>query len=372
MFKLLKKDKITKARRGVFKTNHGEFGTPDFFPVATQGAVKGLSVKELEEIGIEGLLSNAYHLFLRPGVDIIKKAGGLHKFMDFSKTIITDSGGYQIFSLERLRKLNDEGVEFQSHVDGTRIFLRPENVMDIQLGLGADIIVPLDECVGNPATKAVAKEACIRTVKWARRSKDFFEKNKTKGTLFFGIIQGSTYPDLRKDCLDQILSLGVDGLCIGGLSVGEAEDLRYNTLSLIAESADRNYLRYFMGCGMPQDIITAVSFGVDLFDCVVPTRCARTGTAFTSQGKIVIRNALYSEDYSPLDEECLCYTCQNFTRAYLRHLVNVKEILGIQLLTYHNIFWYKNFLERIRESIEKENFSEFKEEFFNKYKENDS
>jgi len=372
MFKLLKEDKITKARRGVFKANHGEFNTPAFFPVATQGAVKGLSVKELGEIGIEGLLSNAYHLYLRPGVDIIKKAGGLHKFMNFSKTIITDSGGYQIFSLERFRKLNDEGVEFQSHIDGRKIFLRPEDVMDIQLGLGADIIVPLDECVKNPATKDEAQKACARTVKWAKRSKDFFEKNKTKGTLFFGIVQGSTYPDLRKVCLDQITSLGVDGLCIGGLSVGEEEDLRYNVLSLIAESADKDYLRYFMGCGMPQDIIRAVSFGVDLFDCVVPTRCARTGTAFTSQGKIVIRNAPYSEDYTPLDRECSCYTCRNFTRAYLRHLVNAKEILGIQLLAYHNIFWYKNFLQSIRESIEKNSFSEFKKEFFNKYKENDS
>lgn len=363
MFKLLKEDTSTKARAGVFKTRAGSLETPAFFPVATQAAVKGLSVKELEEIGIDGLLVNAYHLYLRPGVEIIKKCGGLHKFMGFNKTIITDSGGYQIFSLERLRKVTDEGVKFQSHIDGTPFFLTPEDVVDIQLGLDSDVIVPLDECVKFPASYKPAEKAMLRTIDWAKKSKSHFDKNVKKGNLFFGIVQGSTYEDLRKKCLEELILLGLDGICVGGLSVGEPEDLRYNTLSLITDNAPKEYLRYFMGYGMPQDILEAVHLGVDLFDCVVPTRFGRTGTAFTAEGKIVVRNALYSQDTEPLDKECSCPVCKKYSRAYLRHLINVGEMLGIQLVTYHNVFWYRNFMVRIREAIKEDKFSEFKKGF---------
>jgi queuine tRNA-ribosyltransferase len=369
MFKVIKEDKETKARTGIFQTNHGILETPSFFPVATQAATKGLSPKDLEEIGIDGLLVNAYHLYLRPGIEVIRKCGDLHKFMGFYKTIITDSGGYQIFSLERLRKVNDKGVEFQSHVDGKTFFLTPEEIVRIQLDIKTDVVVPLDECVKFPTPHNAASIASRRTTEWAIRSKEFFDKNKNDGIVFFGIIQGSTYLDLRERCLNDTLKLGVDGLCIGGLSVGEPRDLRYNMLSFIGDKVDKKYLRYFMGYGMPKDILEAVGFGIDLFDCVVPTRFARTGAAFTNEGKIVIRNSPYISDEKPVDRECNCYVCRNFSRAYLRHLINAKEMLGVQLLTYHNVFWYKNFMDKIRESIKEDRFIEFKKEFLSKFKE---
>ena len=258
MFKILKEDKATKARVGIFKTRRGIFETPSFFPVATQGAIKGLSPKELEEIGIEGILVNAYHLYLRPGIEIIEKFGSLHKFMNFYKTIITDSGGYQIFSLERLRKITNDGVEFQSHFDGKTFFLTPEKIMEIQLKLNSDIVVPLDECVKFPTSKEYAQSALERTIEWAKKSKSFFEENKKEGIYFFGIIQGSVFSDLREKCVEELLNIGVDGFCIGGLSVGEPQDLRYNILSFLAQNLDKKYLRYFMGYGKPQDIEFAI------------------------------------------------------------------------------------------------------------------
>ncbi len=367
MFKVIKKDTGTKARLGVFKTQSNEFSTPCFFPVATQATVKGLSPQQLQEIGIDGLLVNAYHLFLRPGVEVIKKSGGLHSFMGFNKTIISDSGGYQIFSLERLRKVSDQGVEFQSHIDGKPFFLTPEEVIRIQLDLGSDIVVPLDECVKYPVSYEGAREAMERSLNWAKRAKDYFDKHNRGNRLFWGIIQGSTYQDLRGTCIEQLLALGLEALCIGGLSVGEPLDLRYNILSFISDKVADEYLRYFMGYGKPEDILEAVSLGVDLFDCVVPTRFGRTGTAFTSRGEVTVRNAAYSQDQEPLDQDCSCYTCSNFSRAYLRHLINVKEMSGIQLITYHNVFWYKNFMVKIRSAIEKGELSGFKKEFLNKF-----
>ena len=369
MFTLLKEDNTTQARTGIFKNRKGQVMTPAFFPVATQAAVKGLCPRDLDRIGIQGLLVNAYHLYLRPGTEVIKKGGGLHKFMGFDRTIITDSGGYQIFSLKRLRKVADWGVEFQSHIDGKTVRLSPEDVIKIQLDLDSDVIVPLDECVGYPATHEKADKAVSRTLDWARKSKVYFDKHKEKGNSFLGIVQGSTYSDLRQKCLQELLSLGLDGICIGGLSVGEPTDLRYNMLSLIEKNTPKECFRYFMGYGRPLDILEAVSLGVDLFDCVVPTRFARTGTAYTNEGKIVVRNADYTDDHSPLDKECACYVCRDFSRAYLRHLINAKEILGVQLLTYHNIFWYKNFMERIRNAIKEERFSSFKKEFLSNFKE---
>ncbi len=369
MFKIIKEDIKTKARSGSFTTHHGTFQTPSFFPVATQGAVKGLSMKELNEIGTDGLLANAYHLYLRPGTDVIKKCGGLHSFKGFNKTIITDSGGYQIFSLKHLRKVNDNGVEFQSHIDGKPFFLTPEEVIKIQLDLNPDVIVPLDECVKFGVSYEEAQRAAIRTINWAVKSKAYFDKNKKGTNLFFAIVQGSTFKDLRKECLDSIISLDIDGLCIGGLNVGEPKELRYNVLSFVNDNVDKKYLRYFMGCGKPLDILEAVSLGIDLFDCVVPTRYGRTGTAFTGEGELVVRNSPYIGDLSPLDKKCECYTCKNFTRAYLRHLINVGEMLGVQLVSYHNVFWYKNFMDKIREVIREDKFSEFKKTFILKYNE---
>lgn len=368
MFTVIKKDIKTKARLGNFKAQGNEFSTPCFFPVATQAAVRGISPRQLKEIGIDGLLVNAYHLFLRPGVEIIKKSGGLHSFMGFDKTIITDSGGYQIFSLERLRKVSDEGVKFQSHIDGKPFFLTPEEVIKIQLDLGSNIVVPLDECVKYPTSKEHARCAMERSLNWARRSKDYFDKHNKDNRLFWGIIQGSVYQDLREECLEELSSLGLEALCIGGLSVGEPLDLRYNILSFIYDKADERCFRYFMGYGKPLDILEAVSLGTDLFDCVVPTRFGRTGTAFTDNGEITVRNAAYSRDNGPIDEGCSCYACCNFSRAYLRHLINVKEMLGVGLVTYHNLFWYNNFMIRIRKAIEEEGFAEFKKEFSNKFK----
>lgn len=369
MFTILQESDQTRARLAKFKTRRGEVKTPAFFPVATQAAVKGLSPRELDQIGIQGLLVNAYHLYLRPGVEVIKKSGGLHKFMNFDKTIITDSGGYQIFSLQRLRKVSDWGVEFQSHIDGKTIALTAQDVIKIQLDLDSDVIVPLDECVKYPTPHEYASIATKRTIEWAKQSKDYLNKHKNNDSVFFGIVQGSTYTDLRKYCLDELFSIGIDGLCVGGLSVGEPTDLRYNMLSFIGENTDKNYLRYFMGYGRPRDILEAVSLGVDLFDCVVPTRFARTGTVYTRNGKIVIRNSPYIDDNSPLDQECPCYVCRNFSRAYLRHLINAKEMLGVQLLTYHNVFWYKNFMQDIRDAISQQRFASFKREFLSTFKE---
>ncbi len=366
-FKLFNQSKDTKARTGIFSTRKGDVSTPAFFPVATQGTVKGLTSRQLSEIGVQGYLANAYHLYLRPGLEIVKKMGGLHKFINVNEPILTDSGGYQIFSLAKLCKVEDKGVEFRSHLDGNKIDLTPEDVVDIQIELDSDIFVPLDECIKNPADYKRAEEATNRTISWAKRTKDYFKKKTNQDNLLLGIVQGSTYRDLRKKCLEEIIKLDFDGLCIGGLSVGEDKDLRYNTLSYLTDLADSKYLRYFMGYGKPEDIVEAVSLGVDLFDCVVPTRYARTGTAFTYQGEIVIRNAPYVSDSAPIDSECSCYSCKNFSRAYIRHLINANEMLGVQLLSYHNVYWYNNLMKKIRESIENNNFENFKKDFLSKY-----
>ncbi|RKY39521.1 MAG: tRNA guanosine(34) transglycosylase Tgt [Candidatus Omnitrophota bacterium] len=370
MFKILKKDKRTKAHIGILKTRKGDILTPSFFPVATQAAIKGIISELLEDIGVEGILVNAYHLFLRPGEETIKLSGGIHKFMNFHKTIISDSGGYQIFSLEKLRRVSDEGVWFQSHIDGRTFFLAPEEIIRIQIDIDSDIVLPLDECVKFPATFSYAEEANLRTIRWLKRSKKMIEKCKKKDILFFGINQGSTYLELREKSLEELLKIGVDGVALGGLSVGEPSHLRYNIIRFLQEKLEeKEIILYFMGCGKPKDILEAISLGVDLFDCVVPTRFGRTGTVFTNRGKVVIRNAQYSKDFSPLDEECNCFVCKNYTRAYLRHLLNTKEMNAALLLTYHNLFWYKKFIERIREAIWKGDFAGFKEEFLSRFKE---
>lgn len=364
MFTLTHKEKQSNARLGKLVTAHGEIETPCFMPVGTQGTVKTLSPEELKEAGAKIILSNAYHLFLRPGMEVIRKAGGLHNFISWDRPILTDSGGYQIFSLALLRKVNDQGVEFQSHIDGLKHFLIPEDVVGIQRDFGSDIIMPLDECVHYPASKDHAQTAMERTVNWARRSKAAMHKN---GQLLFGIIQGATYEDLRKACAGKLIEMDFDGLAIGGVSVGEPRNLRYNITHLTVELIPLDKPRYLMGVGLPEDIIEAVGSGVDMFDCVVPTRYGRNGTAFTSLGKLTIRNAPFIEDFTGLDPACSCYTCKNFSRAYLRHLFNTDEILGLRLVSLHNIHFYLELMRKIQEAIAQDRFVEFKKEFLSKY-----
>jgi len=369
MFKLIHQDKNSEARLGQLTTTHGKIDTPCFMPVGTQATVKTLSPLELEQAGAEILLCNAYHLFLRPGIEVIHNAGGLHRFISWPKTILTDSGGYQIFSLALFRHITDEGVEFQSHLDGSKSFLTPELVIEMQQGLGADIIMPLDECVHYPCANDYARIAMERTVDWARRSKSILT-DRLDRQLLFGIVQGATYEDLRKECINKLLDIDFDGYAIGGVSVGEPEVLRYNIISLLLDNLPKSSARYLMGLGMPEDILQATEAGSDMFDCVIPTRFGRNGTAFTHEGKLTVRNSPYISDYQPLDSECSCYTCQNFSRAYLRHLFNCSEILGLRLVSLHNIHFYLELMRNIREAIQEDRLVEFRQEFLNKYNQN--
>ncbi|MFC1657977.1 tRNA guanosine(34) transglycosylase Tgt [Candidatus Omnitrophota bacterium] len=368
MFKLIHKDKKSKARIGELATARGNIPTPCFMPVGTQGTVKTQSPLELKRAGADILLCNAYHLFLRPGIEVIRDAGGLHKFISWPGAILTDSGGYQIFSLALLRKITDEGVEFQSHLDGNKSFLTPELVIEIQQGLGSDIIMPLDECVHYPCAKDYASIAMRRTLDWARRSKAHLASGDKQ--LLFGIVQGATYEDLRKECISRLEDCGFLGYAIGGVSVGEPKVLRYNIISFVLDNLPENTARYLMGLGTPEDILFATQEGADMFDCVIPTRFGRNGTAFTHAGKMTIRNAPYIADYEPLDKECPCYTCRNFSRAYLRHLFNCGEILGLRLVSLHNIYFYLELMRNIRQAIEEDRFVEFKRGFLNKYNQN--
>ncbi|MFH1442288.1 MAG: tRNA guanosine(34) transglycosylase Tgt [Candidatus Omnitrophota bacterium] len=370
-FNLIHKDKHSKARLGRVVTAHGEIDTPVFMPVGTQGVVKTLSPLEIEQAGAQIMLSNAYHLFLRPGTELIKKAGGLHKFISWKKPILTDSGGYQVFSLAVLRKINDEGVEFQSHIDGKKHFLTPERVVQIQRDFGSDIMMPLDECVQYPCARDHAQTAMKRTIDWARRSKQAFfsqiEPEAEKRQLLFGIVQGATYDDMRRDCAQQLVEIGFDGYAIGGVSVGEPQEIIYNIARAACDCLPQESARYLMGVGLPEDIVNAVESGVDMFDCVVPTRYGRNGTAFTSKGKMVIRNSPFIEDFKPLDENCGCYTCKNFSRAFLRHLFNTDEMLGLRLVSLHNMNFYLELMRKIREAIKEKRFVEFKKEFLGSY-----
>lgn len=379
MFTIVNRDRNCKARLGRLATEHGIIETPCFMPVGTQGTVKAISPSELQDCGAQIILSNAYHLFLRPGTEVIKKIGGLHNFISWKGPILTDSGGYQIFSLALLRKISEKGVEFQSHIDGLKHFLTPEDVIQIQKDLCSDIIMPLDECVHYPCSKDYASVAMDRTVDWARRSKKYMmgsalpaaiskKKDVTANKqLLFGIVQGATYEDLREECAEKLIEIDFDGYAIGGISVGEPKNLRYNIMNFTLEFLPSERPRYLMGLGMPVDIIEAVQQGVDLFDCVIPTRYGRNGTAFTSEGKLTIRNAPYISDFRALDEKCLCYTCKTFSRSYLRHLFNCDEILGLRLVSLHNIHFYLELVRKIREAIREGRFLEFKKEFLSSY-----
>ncbi|MDP2929538.1 MAG: tRNA guanosine(34) transglycosylase Tgt [Candidatus Omnitrophota bacterium] len=376
VFTLVHKDKSSKARLGKLLTAHGEINTPIFMPVGTQGTVKAISNNELLECGAEIILGNAYHLNLRPGLDIIKKAGGLHKFMGWNRPILTDSGGYQVFSLAKLRKLNGDGVEFSSHIDGSKHFITPEKAIEIQEVLGSDIMMTFDECVHYPAARDYVEQSLDLTTKWAKRAKEYFDRPKTidhrpqtyERQLLFGIVQGSTYLDLRKRAVERLLEIGFDGYAIGGVSVGEGVDLIHEVSSYTASLLPEDKARYLMGLGTPPDILEAISNGIDMFDCVVPTRNGRNGQAFTWDGELQLRNSTYREDFTPIDENCACMACRNHTRAYIRHLFNVEEILGLRLVSLHNIHFYVKLLEKSRQAIKDDCFKNFKKEFVNNYK----
>lgn len=368
MFKLLHKDMKTKARAGVLETAHGPIETPVFMPVGTQGTVKALSVADLAECKAQVILGNAYHLYLRPGLDIIAKAGGLHKFMGWNGPILTDSGGYQVFSLAKLRKLSDEGAEFSSHIDGSRHFLTPEKVVDIQRTLGSDIIMMFDECVHYPAARDYVEQSLALTTRWAKRSKDHYDNlRKPDEQLLFGIVQGSTYLDLRKRAVEDLLGIGFDGYAIGGVSVGEPEKLIYEITEYTADLLPEDKARYLMGVGTPPDMLEVISRGIDMFDCVVPTRNGRNGQAFTWSGELQLRNAVYKEDFRPIDEKCGCFACRNHTRSYIRHLFNAEEILGLRLVSLHNIHFYVRLIQMSRAAILEGRFEAFKKDFLTQY-----
>jgi len=354
------------ARAGKIKTSHGEFDTPAFMPVGTQATVKTLSNNELDDCGVQILLSNAYHLYLRPGEDVIKNAGGLHKFMNWNKPILTDSGGFQVFSLAVLRKVTDEGVEFQSHIDGSRHFLTPEKMLEFQTGLGSDIMMVLDECVHYPCEYEMARRAAVRTLEWARRSKERLEKDfeprPNKGQAVFGIVQGASYKDLRQECAEALIGMEFDGYALGGLAVGEPREITDEMTRFTVELLPEDKPRYLMGVGEPEDLFDAVSAGIDMFDCVVPTRNGRNGTAFTSNGRFSVRTAVNAKELSPIEEGCGCYACRNHTRSYIRHLFNTDEILGLKLVSLHNVYYYQKLMREIREAIIEKRFTEYKNE----------
>lgn len=363
-FEIEKKDSKSLARRGKFYTPHGVIETPAFMPVGTAATVKGMLPSTLNEIGTQILLSNTYHLYLRPGEEIVKKAGGLHKFMHWDKPILTDSGGFQVFSLGDLRKITEEGVYFSSHIDGAKHFFSPEKVMDIENALGADIIMAFDECSNYGSDKEYAMQALRRTINWLDRC---YNHHKNENQMLFPIIQGNLYKDLRIQSAKETIPYAKMGIAIGGLSVGEPKETMIKMLDVLAPYYPENMPRYLMGVGTPDYIIEGVLRGIDMFDCVLPTRIARNGTAMTSHGKVVVRNAVYKEDFSPLDEECDCYTCKNFTKAYLRHLVNCDEILAAMLLSIHNVKFLLDLTKNIRNAISNGNLQEFVADFYKKY-----
>jgi queuine tRNA-ribosyltransferase len=355
-FEVVKKDRFSQARLGRVETDHGSFTTPAFLPVGTQGTVKSLTPEELVEIGVEAILGNTYHLYLRPGHETVGRLGGLHTFIHWERPILTDSGGFQIFSLGSLRKLSEEGVTFQSHLDGSSHFLTPEKVMEIQRVLGPDIAMVLDECVPYPSAYEYVKTSMERTSRWARRC---LEARRETDPALFAIVQGGIHRDLREESAQRLVEMDFHGYAIGGLSVGEPKSAMSDVLEWTTPLLPESTPRYLMGVGTPEDIIDAVMLGVDFFDCVLPTRNARNGTLFTSSGKISIKQAQYTEDGKPVDETCACYTCRHYSRAYLRHLYLAKEILSSRLNTIHNLYYYINLLLKIREAIQEGRLLDF-------------
>ncbi len=364
-------DAATGARAGILHTPHGSFETPLFMPVGTQASVKTVSPEELRELGAGIILSNTYHLFLRPGADLIAEAGDLHKFMHWDRGILTDSGGFQVFSLGAMRKITEDGVTFRSHIDGSKQFLSPEISIEVQMKLGSDIAMAFDECIPYPADYEYAKQSTDRTHRWARRSLDA-EKRSDQGV--FGIVQGGMFEDIRRNSARTIAEMNFVGCAVGGLSVGEPKELMYEMLSVSTSELPIDKARYLMGVGTPDHLIEGVARGIDMFDCVFPTRVARNGMAMVDpkiapRGRLVMKNAAFTHDHSPLDPTCQCYACRNgFTRAYIRHLIRAEEIFGLRLLTLHNLFYLQNFMRRMRAAILDDRFSEFRAAFFNAYR----
>ena len=369
-YKLLKKDSRSMARLGTVETPHSTFETPCFMPVGTQATVKTMSKEEIEATGAGIILSNTYHLWCQPGHKLIEEAGGLHKFMNWDRSILTDSGGFQVFSLAKLRDITEEGVTFKHHKSGKKMFLSPEIAMEIQNSLGSDIMMSFDECPPYPATYEYMKNSVERTLRWAQRGLDAHKRKDEQG--LFGIVQGGIYKDLREHCAIELSKMPFDGYSIGGLSVGEPKELQNQVLEYTTPLLPEDKPRYLMGVGSPGAILDGVERGVDMFDCVLPTRIARHSCAMTSHGRMILKNKEFEKDFSPLDPECDCYTCKNYTRAYLRHLVKADEILGARLISIHNIHFLQNLMRNIRQAIKEDRFLEFKEEFYEKYGLNDS
>jgi len=360
-FNLLKTS--DQARRGQLEFPRGSIQTPAFMPVGTYGTVKAVKPEEVKELGAEIILGNTFHLMLRPGTEIIKAHGDLHDFMNWDKPILTDSGGFQVFSLAKMRKITEEGVHFQSPVNGSKVFLSPEVSMQVQKDLGSDIVMIFDECTPHPATEEQARESMQLSLRWAKRSKDAHEGNPS---ALFGIVQGGMYNELRTESAEGLIDIGFDGYAIGGLSVGESADERHQVLDHTTPLLPKDAPRYLMGVGKPEDIVEAVKRGVDMFDCVMPTRNARNGYIFTHSGIVKIRNQKYEKDTRPLDENCGCYTCRHYSRSYLRHLDKCHEILGSELNTIHNLYYYQELMKGIRQALDEDRFDEFVSDFYAK------
>jgi queuine tRNA-ribosyltransferase len=366
-FTCLKTDPTTQARLGRLETPRYTVETPVFMPVGTLGTVKALSPAELRELGAQIVLGNTYHLNLRPGMEIMAAVGGLHRFMAWDRAILTDSGGFQVFSLSKLRKLTPEGVHFQSHIDGSPLFLGPREAMAIQKTLGSDIAMVFDECTPYPCTRQEAAASLALTLDWARVCK---EQERAPGQQVFGIVQGGVFEDLRRESLAALVEIGFDGYALGGLSVGEPQEHMYGVLDAVAAALPADYPHYLMGVGTPPQIVEAVARGIDMFDCVLPTRMARNGTAFTADGTLPVKAGRYKDDVSPIEEGCRCYACQTFTRAYIRHLLNMNEILGHRLMTIHNVHFYLELARTIRTHIAGGTFAGFRRQFVSRYRSN--
>ena len=362
-YELIKQDSKTGARVGILHTPHGDIETPTYMPVGTQATVKGVMPRDLKEAKSQIILANTYHLYMRPGDELVRDAGGLHKFMAWDKPILTDSGGFQVFSLAKLNKIKDDGVYFNSHVDGSLHFITPEKAIDIENNLGADIIMAFDQCSPYGADYADSKIAMERTLKWLDRC---YVHHKNDNQALFPIVQGNMFKDLRATSLKETIPYAKYGIAIGGLSVGEPKPIMYDIMDSMLEHYPTNIPRYLMGVGSPDCLIEGVRRGIDMFDCVLATRVGRNGTAMTSYGKAVVRNGAYKEDFTPLDEECDCYACKNYTKAYLRHLINVGEMMGGMMISLHNITYLNNLMQCVRQAILQDSFSEFAEEFYRK------
>jgi queuine tRNA-ribosyltransferase len=365
-FEVIAQSSDSRARAGVIQTVHGAIETPVFMPVGTLGSVKSLSPEELVEAGAQVILGNTYHLYLRPGCDVIDKFDGLHGFIHWDRPILTDSGGFQVFSLAKLAKLSEEGVTFQSHIDGSKHLLTPEKAIEIQTGLGSDIMMCLDNCIQYPATREQSRAALETTTQWALRCKQAWRETKNDSNTLFGIVQGSMFKDLRRRSADELMNIGFNGYAIGGLSVGEPAEMMLEMADFTLPLLPEDRPRYIMGVGTPENLIELAALGADMFDCVLPTRNARNGQLFTQNGAINISNSQFKDDTGPIESDCRCYTCRSFSRAYLRHLYMARELLAYRLNTIHNVYFFIDFVKRMRQAILSDGFASFRRDFYHR------